>query len=232
MYRLQLMKEVRKDLDRIKSNLVQSLIIHYSCESFLNIQDGRTPRITSIAIQNVKTSQTESFSIHKIAESKGYDYQTIPEKYDELEKEMLDDFFDYIKNRSDCMYIHWNMRDINYGFSAIEHRYSALQGTAHRIVDSNKFDLANALTILYGKNYIGHNEFGRMFSLIKKNEITDRQILNGKEEAEAFDNKQYIELHQSTLRKVNCISDILYRVLDDSLIISLRNKADHKYTNK
>ncbi len=48
--------------------------------------------------------------------------------------------------------------------------------------------------------------------------FTFKQILNGKQEANAFDNKQFIELHQSTLRKVNCISDILYRVLDNSLI--------------
>jgi hypothetical protein len=49
------------------------------------------------------------------------------------------------------------------------------------------------------------------------NNITDKDALTGKEEAEAFKNQEYIKLHQSTLRKVDCISNVLNRVVDSSL---------------
>ena len=52
----------------IGNNPKNYLIIHYSCESFYDIQDGHTPRITSIAVYDYATAQTDSFSIHKLAE--------------------------------------------------------------------------------------------------------------------------------------------------------------------
>lgn len=64
----------RKDALQQLNELVQRdeylLIIHYSCESFYNITDGRSPRITSIAVRYYRTGQTISFSIHKVAEKK------------------------------------------------------------------------------------------------------------------------------------------------------------------
>ncbi len=219
MFKLKLRKNRLQEIDKISNNLEHTLIIHYSCESFFNIKDGRTPRITSIAIQNLKTSQTESFSIHKMAEINNVKIKNIKKKYDKLEKQMLNEFFIYIEKREQYTFIHWNMRDINYGFSAIEHRYQVLGGTPFKIADNNKLDLAISLIDIYSKKYSGHGEFGRFYNLIKINDITDRAMLNGKEEAEAFENEKYIELHQSTLRKVNCLSDIIYKVLDRSLII-------------
>ena len=63
-------KDAHKILLEISINPSKYYTIHYSCESFYDITDGRTPRITSIAIRNYDTAQTESFSIHKIAEKK------------------------------------------------------------------------------------------------------------------------------------------------------------------
>ena len=64
-------KDGLKTLDEIQAKRDIALIIHYSCESFYDLPDGRTPRITSIAIRNFSTGQTVSFSIHKCAEQKG-----------------------------------------------------------------------------------------------------------------------------------------------------------------
>jgi len=218
MFKLQQRKNTLEKIDKIANTLENVLIIHYSCESFFNIKDGRTPRITSIAIQNAKTSQTESFSIHKVAEIDNINITDIKNHYDVLEKKMLDEYFNYIEKRELCTFVHWNMRDINYGFSAIEHRYQVLGGNPFKISDDKKLDFAIALIDIYSKAYSGHGEYGRFYNLIKINDITSRAMLNGKQEAEAFENENFIELHQSTLRKVNCLSDILYKTLDKSLI--------------
>lgn len=66
----------------------------------------------------------------------------------------------------------------------------------------------------YGVNYIGHP---RLESLLKKNNIKAKDFLPGAEEAKAFDNKEYIRLHQSTLRKVDVIASLLNRAIDNSL---------------
>jgi len=193
------------------------LLIHYSCESFYNIKDGRTPRITSIAIRNLGNSQTVSFSIHKVAEKQKVNLNQIEEKYDELEKKMLKQYFDYINKKENSTFIHWNMRDINYGFSAIEHRYEVLGGKPIIILDEKKFDLASEIITLYGVKYISHGDNGRLLNLLTLNKITNKDILNGKDEADAFENQEYIKLHQSTLKKVDSISNVFKRLVEGTL---------------
>ena len=53
----------------------------------------------------------------------------ISEHYDCLEREMLQDFYRHLKNYQQVQYLHWNRRDSNYGFQAIEHRFRVLGGT-------------------------------------------------------------------------------------------------------
>ena len=77
-------------LKEIEKNPSNYLFIHYSCESFIDIKDGRTPRITSIAIRHIKTGQTESFSLHKVAEQAGESIDKLHERYDIIERKRLD----------------------------------------------------------------------------------------------------------------------------------------------
>ncbi|MCG7549217.1 hypothetical protein [Pseudoalteromonas sp. Of7M-16] len=216
--RIRKRKETRKELSKLAKKADQVLLIHYSCESFYDIKDGRTPRVTSIAVRNLNSAQTESFSIHKIAERIGVQISDIPNQYDELEKMMLRDFFEYIKYRQTFHFIHWNMRDGNYGFSAIEHRFQVLGGNPHIIPDEKKFDLARGLISLFGRKYVGHGKSGRFHELLRINSMTDKDALTGKEEADAFEAGEYVKLHQSTLRKVDCLSNIFERIDDGSIV--------------
>lgn len=211
--------EARKIFKEIDSNPQNYLIIHYSCESFYDIKDGHTPRITSIAVYNYATAQTDSFSIHKVAERKHITMDEIECHYDELEKEMLDEFFAYAKEHQTYSWIHWNMRDMNYGFRAIEHRYSVLGGEPYRISDSQKIDLSRQLINCYGANYIEHP---RMQKLLELNSIEAKDYLNGKQEAEAFENHEYVKLHMSTLRKVDVFADILTLAINNTLKVNAK----------
>lgn len=56
-----------------------------------------------------------------------------------------------------------------------------------------------------------------MASLIKHNHITAKDFLTGADEAKAFVNKEYIKLHQSTLRKVDVLANLLNRAIDRTL---------------
>ena len=207
-------KSARKLFKEIANNPQNYLIIHYACESFYDTKAGHSPRITSIAVYDYATGQTDSFSIHKTAEKKHIYFSDIENHYDELEKSMLDEFFEYAKEHSTCSWIHWNMRIITYGFKAIEHRYSVLGGNPHKIPDNKKIDLARELIRCYGAGYADHP---RLEKLLEHNEIKAIDYLNGQQEAEAFANHEYVKLHMSTLRKVDVFSNILTRTINNQL---------------
>lgn len=109
------------------------------------------------------------------------------------------------------------MRDGNYGFQAIEHRYKVSGGDPFLVEDNRKFDLARELIALYGIGYVPHGKSGRLHSLMELNHITAKDGLTGAEEAKAFEDKEFVKLHQSTLRKVDVVANILERVFDESL---------------
>ena len=106
------------------------------------------------------------------------------------------------------------MRDMNYGFKAIENRFLVLGGNPFIINDSNKIDLSRLLIQYYGVGYIDHP---RMEKLIDYNHISAKDFLSGAEEAKAFENKEYVKLHMSTLRKVDVFANILNRVINKKL---------------
>jgi len=212
--RLSRRKKELERIDRIMEHPEDALVIHYSCESFYDREDGRTPRVTSIAVRNLESGQTESFSIHKIAEQQNIPFKTIHEQYDQLEKEMLEEYFKSLNENQGKTWIHWNMRDINYGFSALEHRFKALGGLPFILTEGKKFDLSRAMVSLYGIGYIGHP---RLTKLMEKNNITSKDFLTGKEEADSFENKEYVKLHQSTLRKADILANIFERVADGTI---------------
>ena len=127
---------------------------------------------------------------------------------------MLTEFFKYAKEHKEYKWIHWNMRDMNYGFKAIENRFLVLGGNPFIINDSNKIDLSRLLIQYYGVGYIDHP---RMEKLIDYNHISAKDFLSGAEEAKAFENKEYVKLHMSTLRKVDVFANILNRVINKKL---------------
>lgn len=206
--KLQQRKAAQKALDDLFERPDTVNVIHYSCESFYDRNDGTSPRITSIAVHNLGSSQTKSFSIHQTAEIRGFDLDDIEENYDELEKAMLNDFYTHVDKRNNYRWLHWNMRDSNYGFEAIAHRFRVLNGKTRDMPDlpqAQRYDLAVILSTIYGPEYTGHP---RMQTIMKRNNITDKDFLKGSEEAEAFESKDFVRLHQSTLRKVQVISNI------------------------
>jgi len=121
---------------------------------------------------------------------------------------MLDDFYAYVRDANDSVWLHWNMRDINYGFPAIAHRYEVLGGIPVDVPESRLFDFARSLIAIYGPGYTSHP---RLQSLCELNKISLRDFLSGPDEAEAFDNGEYVKLHLSTLRKVDIFDNIISR---------------------
>lgn len=218
--------KARSKLKEIFAHPERVSVIHYSCESFYDLPDGRSPRITSIAVRKLDNAQTESFSIHQVAEIKGVSLKSadIEPSYNEYEKLMLDDFFDYLRNNTERTFLHWNMRDKNYGFRAIEHRYKVLGGNPYIVPDDRKVDLARLMIDLYGVVYTANP---RIESLMVTNKIKALDFMNGAQEAEAFNLGKYVDLHRSTLRKVDIFCNLAQRAFDKNLKTNSGWKEKH-----
>lgn len=182
-----------------------TLLIHYSCESFYDYTKPTSRRVTSIAVRRGGSSQTKSFSLHLAAEKLGL-LDKIGTHLDQCERQMLDEFYQFVKDHQQAYnWIHWNMRDSNYGFEAISHRHTVLGGTPVELSDDQKLDLSPLLIEIYGKEYTGHP---RIEWLVNKNSIHRTAFLTGSQEAEAFAAGNFVAMHQSTLVKVQALGDI------------------------
>lgn len=208
-----LKKEAVEKLKLIMNNKQRVFVIHYSCESFIKYSQ-KTPRISSIAIRNYDTAQTYLFSISKVGEIEHKPEEKLKECYDELENKMLEEYFRFLKEHMDCYYVHWNMRDINYGFEALKHRFKVLGGEPVNLNEDRLIDLSKLLIDYYGVEYISHP---RLEKLMEANRISSKGFLKGAEEADCFDNEEYIKLQISTLKKVDVLCNILNRQLNGTL---------------
>lgn len=103
-------------------------------------------------------------------------FSDIDAEYDSLEKEMLEEFFQFMLEHRTYDWVHWNMRDINYGFPALEHRFKVLKGEPVELDESRKFDFSRALVSIFGNKYMGHPH---LIKIIEENHITDRDLLDG-----------------------------------------------------
>lgn len=67
---------------------------------------------------------------------------------------------------------------------------------------------------MYGLGYIGHP---RLEKLMEKNNVKSRDFMTGRQEADAFQAKRYVDLHRSTLRKVDVLCNLAQRAHEGAL---------------
>jgi hypothetical protein len=205
-------RRAKERLAEIFKEPEKTVVVHYSCESFYD-DDPKSRRITSIAVRNLETGQTRSYSLHLAAE-RAHAIHDIEARFDEFEASMLNDFFEFARDHQHHRWIHWNMRDTNYGFPALEHRAAVLNARSFHIDERQLYDLSRILIGIYGVQYIGHP---RIETLMKKNSISQKDFLVGQAEADAFQQKRFWDMHRSTLSKVDLFANFAERAHNGTL---------------
>jgi hypothetical protein len=206
---------VKEEVKFLTKNVNSLLVIHYSCQNLNDNNEGFSPRITSIAVLHVGSSTMHSFSIHLIAEIKKISRDDIDGHYDDLEAVMLEDFYKFVQEHQDHYWLHWNMTNINFGFESLEHRYRVLtEQVPPKVDDSKKHNLSSLVPRMYGKDYVDHP---KMPNLMELNGGKSRDFLTGAEEVEAFERKEYIKLHKSTMSKVYFFKSVFHKLQSQKL---------------
>jgi len=137
-----------------------------------------------------------------------------------IEFRLLNDFNTFIRERRDKYWVHWNMRNLAYGFEHLEHRYKALGGRDSAVIPvERRVNLNDMLAHRYGAGYAKHP---KLKSLMDINGGIHRYFLTGPEEVLAFEQNEFIKMHNSTLCKVGFFFKVIRRVLAGRLIVSSR----------
>lgn len=190
-------------------------MIHYSCQSLYDDNEALSPRITSIGISHFATEQTVSFSTHSIAEELHIAREEVRNRFDEIERKLLSDFYTFIRDRRNNYWIHWNMRNLTYGFEHLEHRYRVLGGMDAPVIPvERRLNLNDLLARRYGTGYAAHP---KLKNLMELNGGPHRHFLAGAEEVQAFQNNEFIRMHNSTLCKVGFLHSVVRKLLKGTL---------------
>lgn len=191
----------------IKKNPDQFYIIHYSSQSLFDEgADGLSPRITSIVVMHYATRQTMSFAVHTIAELLKIQKDDVPSRYDDIEREMLAQFFSFLRDKLDRYWIHWNMRNVTFGFEHLEHRSRHLGNPDPPILNvEHRLNLNDILKEKYGD----YAEHPRMKNLVLLNGALPPAFLDGAQEAAAFKSRDFIRMQSSTICKVEFFRHVI-----------------------
>jgi len=207
-------KAAREGLGRLFVHPSSVFVIHYACESFNEAQGYASPRITAIALRNLGTGDTSSFSIHAEVELSRRRHGDVA-GLDAMEGAMLARFYDFVARNPYATFLHWNMRDEKFGFAAIAHRSGLLGVKPVAVHDSQKFDLSRAFGEIFGSNYV---ERPVIETLARNNGLSLSSFLSGLQEAQAFAQGQYYKVLQSVLCKVTIIAEVAQLASDRALV--------------
>lgn len=182
--------------------------VHYSSQSLYDAETGaHSPRITSIVVRHYATGQTVSYATHTTAEYLGIPPDQVEGRYDDIERELLAKFYEFVRDRREKYWVHWNMRSVVFGFEHLEHRFRLLTGRdAPSIPVEVRINLSDVLKDRYGDDYAPHPQMPGLMAL---NGGRPQGALTGAEESEAFKNRDFIRMNASTIAKVSWFSHVI-----------------------
>jgi hypothetical protein len=185
-------------------------IIHYSSASLFepDAQTGAlSPRITAVVVRHYESGQTVSFATHTEAETLGISRDEIESHYDQIERQILNRFYEFVRDRREKYWVHWNMRNVTFGFEHLEHRYRVLnKKDPPSIPVEVRLNLNDLLKGIYGADYASDP---KLTTLMNLNGGKVQGFLPGKAEAEAFKAKDFIRMNTSTIAKVGFLSYLI-----------------------
>lgn len=205
----------REALEKIKRHRNRCLLVHYACQSLYDDRENLSPSVSNIVVKSFDNDQTVSFAAHLVAERLHIPKEEMVQRFDEIERGLLEEFYVFVQAHAGDLWIHWNMVNIHYGFETLAHRYYVLTGRNAPSIDvDNRINLAGVLQGIYGYDYVGTPH---MQKLMEVNGGQRRDFVLGKDEVELFRQGEYARLHASTASKVRFFSEVVELAIDRKL---------------
>ncbi|MDE5421741.1 hypothetical protein L3073_05940 [Ancylomarina sp. DW003] len=218
------LKEILKDPSKV-------LIIHYSCAQYPDEDndDAISPLITAIVIRALDDQINEHFSIHYEADKAGIIVENISDNLRELELQVLKSFNRFIKRHSDYIWVHWEMKNIHFGFPAIKHRFDKLfNGTKeqlHEIPSHKNFNFYSILEFMYGEDFADlPDSLSAMIKVNSRSGVLPIEYIDVEREGGEFERQNYSSILSSLDCKVSKIRGLLQKFNSNKkIIVNRRN---------
>lgn len=215
----------KKILEGLQAGTTPAFVIHYSRQDLSDNEGGRaTPRIVAIMTKSIDGRETHCFAIHHEAEKAKIISEEIENYYDMLEERLLNSFNSFVGKNRNCIWLHWDMNDVHFGFEAIKHRYMVLcvnQEAFNEIPTRSRVNINELLKNIFGGKY---EREPRMENLMRTN--NEGGLMNGfltvSDEAKEFKELGFPAILESLRCKVNFLLDVLDKAYNDTLKVSSR----------
>lgn len=227
---IQSRKTAIKNLNKITEDPGKVLFIHYSEGRTYDDEYGSiSPIITSLVIKSMDGQIDKQFAIHLEADKADIQKDQIQDSYRELEMRILNQYNDFVKRHSDYTWIHWDMKNIHFGFEAISHRYEKIFGSLKdysNIPYNNKENLRTIIEGMYGDNFASSSDTLKELILCNSNNNNNEnsKYMNNSQESEEFGNKNFNNVLQSVDFKVDFIKKATKKLKLKQLNIPNKNK--------
>ena len=213
-----------KVFETYEEKKIDYIFVHYARQNCFEESYEKGPRVITITVMNAESEQTLTFSIKKCSEKYGCDFFDLEEKEkDKIEYDMLENFFKYVVANKNKTWLHWNMKNNNFGFYAINDRFRELGGVPYDFDENKLVNISDLLKRKYGTNFAtdcvwNGKTMGKMYDIFMLNNISDSSILNGEQEIKEYILKNILAVEQSVIGKLKAFKLIVERAADNVLV--------------
>lgn len=180
-------------------------VIHCSTGLGRDFRDS-VPPVSVVSVLSVHSGAKKSFAAVWLAQELGIPIADFKSRHPELEKELLRQFYAFVAERPNAIWLHSNMRSSQFGFEVLERRAMVHRLLPVAIPDARRFDLYNSVVRkLYPDPYFGHPRQEMMFRFNFGN-VPD--LLTEEGAAAAWSSGDYTALVRSAEAKVGCIAGL------------------------
>lgn len=216
------------NLKKLTEDSSKVLFIHYSkSNTFDDDEYGNiSPIITSIVIKSLDGQIDKQFAIHFEADKADIPIDDIQNSYRELELRILNAFNAFVKRHIDCNWIHWDMKNIHFGFEAIKHRYEKIFGDLSdyaEIPGNNKKNLRDIIEGMYGEKFVDGPDTLRSLMKCNSGNVDNNTYLSPTTESTEFENKNFVGVIKSVDLKVEFIKKATGKLMQKKLIVINKN---------
>jgi hypothetical protein len=216
------------NLQKLTEDPSKVLFIHYSQSNTFEDDDygNISPIITSIVIKSLDGQIDQQFAIHFEADKADIPIDEIQYSYRDLELRILKSFNEFVRRHSSCNWIHWDMKNIHFGFEAIKHRYEKIFGELkdyNEIPINNKKNLRAIIEGMYGESFVNGPDTLKSLLICNSGNVENNSYLSSNVESTEFERKNFINVIQSVDLKVDFIKSATIKLMNRKLLVSNKN---------
>ena len=218
------------NLKKLTEDPSKVLFIHYSQSNTFDDDDDYgniSPIITSIVVKSLNGQIDQQFAIHFEADKADIPIDEIQYSYRDLELRILKAFNDFVKRHRECNWIHWDMKNIHFGFEAIKHRHEKIFGDLknyNEIPINNKKNLRDIIEGMYGESFVNGPDTLKTLLTCNSGNIDNNTYLGSNVESTEFEHKNFTNVIKSVDLKVDFIKNATKKLISRKLVVLNKNR--------